>query len=89
MWSGIRSRRSIVAPTCSSGGGGSWTTGQPIWSASAETRRPRRAAERPPPILERRPIRCREPLAARTMIALSPTLAHHVQRARNVSASVL
>ena len=34
-------------------------------------------------------LHCREPLAARTMIPLSPTLAHQLQRPRNVSASVL
>ena len=35
------------------------------------------------------PIRCRERLATRPMIPLSPTLPHQVQRPRNVSASVL
>ena len=34
-------------------------------------------------------LHCREPLAARTMIALSPTVAHQLQRPRNVSVSVL
>ena len=34
-------------------------------------------------------LHCREPSAARTMIALSPTLAHQLQRPRNLSASVL
>ena len=34
-------------------------------------------------------LHCREPLAAWTMIPLSPTLAHQVERPRNVSASVL
>ena len=33
--------------------------------------------------------RYREPSAARTMIALSPPLAHQLQRPRNVAASVL
>ena len=37
----------------------------------------------------RAPIGCLEPLAARTMIPLSPTQAHQLQRPRNVSASVL
>ena len=40
-------------------------------------------------ILERRAILSREPSAARTMVALSVPLADHLQRPRNVAASVL
>ena len=61
--------------------------GSRTWLTRLWNRRPRGAAERS--ILERRAIPKPGPSAARTMVALSSTLAHHFQRARNVAASVL
>ena len=41
------SRPFIGARTCSSGGAGGWQAGRATWSASVETRRPRRPLIRP------------------------------------------
>ena len=49
----------------------------------------RRAGEHFPPILDADRFHNREPSATRTMIPLSPTVAHQLQCPRNLSASVL